>query len=386
MPQLLHYYHVSYTIGGQLIFIGAMGFLLGVLITSWLNSHFPPKPLLAFAASVIAVAQFSILMLPPLPMVMALYFLNSVGSSSIGIVVATMFLEVFVGRQAVAMSYLEVSFGLGAFTMPILASFFIALDIWRFLFIITAILAVTLAYLSTRISFSKKADQTSAPMDASGAADQKPLPARRKWIVLALFALIIFLYGGLEGSLNNFMSSIFINYLNVVAYYASISVGIFWAAMVIGRALTGVIIRRITYSRYLMMNICGAILSLVLFIIVKNALIGYFFVATLGLMMSGIYSITLVYANYSIPNSAHLVTPIISGLAGLGMALFPAFTGFSIDRAGMTATLWYIVGIAACYLVLLLVINRVRSGKRLRPTHRIKFRPFLPLRNVRFKQ
>lgn len=362
LPQLLTYYKVSYTIGGQLIFIGAMGFLAGVLVSSYLNNRFQPKPLLTFSTLIIAGAQFGILLLPPFPLFMALYFVNSMGSAAIGVVVATMIIEVFIGRQAVAMSYLEVSFGLGAFTMPIMASLFIALNVWRYLFVTTAVLALILAFIWTRITFSKKDVAPSEALDASGQAESGPLQPGQKWKMLGLFALIVFLYGGLEGSLNNFMSSIFMNYLDMVAYYASISIGVFWAAMVIGRAATGLIIRRITYSTYLLINISGALLSLVLFIILKNPLMGYFFVATLGLMMSGIYSITLVYANYSIPHSAHLVTPVISGLSGLGAAIFPAFTGYSIDHAGMTATLWSIVGIAAAYLFFLLVIDQARGG------------------------
>lgn len=387
MPELLNYYHVSYTIGGRLIFVGAMGFLTGVLLTSWLNRRFQPKPILTISALVIAFAQFSILLLPPFPLFMTLYFINSVGSAAIGIVVATMFIEVFIGRQAVAMSYLEVSFGLGAFTMPLLASFFIAHGIWRYLFVLTAVLAVVLAIVWTRISYSKQAVDQGEPLDASGSSDaQHPLSANLKWIVLGLFALIVFLYGGLEGSLNNFMSSIFIHYLNQAAYYASISVGIFWGAMVIGRAATAIIIRKLTYSTYLLINIIGSIVSLVLFIVLKNALMGYIFVGTLGLMMSGIYSITLVYANYSIPNSAHLVTPIISGLSGLGSAIFPALTGFAIDRAGMTLTLWYIVSIATAYLIFLLVINRLRSGRPILSVKRwYHTRPAIASRRARYK-
>lgn len=390
MPELLSYYHVSYTIGGRLIFVGAMGFLAGVLLTSYLNRRFHPKPILTISALIIALAQFSILLLPPFPLFMALYFLNSVGSAAIGIVVATMFIEVFIGRQAVAMSYLEVSFGLGAFTMPLLASFFIAHGIWRYLFVVTAVLAVVLAIVWTRISYSKQMVDNSEPLDASGSSDmQRPLSARLKWIVLGLFGFIVFLYGGFEGSLNNFMSSIFMQYLNQAAYYASISVGIFWGAMVIGRAATALIIRKLTYSTYLLMSICGSIVSLLLFIFFKNALMGYVFVGTLGLMMSGIYSITLVYANYSIPNSAQLVTPIISGLSGLGSAIFPAVTGVAIDRAGMSVTLWYIVGIATAYLVFLLVINRLRSGRPtrliLRFSHHRRMQPAFAMRRSRYK-
>lgn len=386
MPELLSYYHASYTIGGRLIFVGAMGFLAGVLLTSYLNRRFHPKVLLTLSALLIATAQFSILVLPPFPLFMALYFLNSVGSASIGIVVATMFIEVFIGRQAVAMSYLEVSFGLGAFTMPLLASFFIAHDIWRYLFVITAVLAVLLAIVWTRISYSKTMVDTREPLDASGSSDtQRPLSIQLKWIVLSFFGLIVFLYGGLEGSLNNFMSSIFMNYLNQAAYYASISVGIFWGAMVIGRAATAFVIRRLTYSKFLLMSICGTIVSLLFFILLKNALTGYIFVGTLGLMMSGIYSITLVYANYSIPNSAHLVTPIISGLSGLGSAVFPAATGFALDRAGVAMTLWYIVGIAIAYLIFLLVINQLRSGRIKFNWHLRRAQPAFAGRRTRYK-
>lgn len=376
MPQLLSWYNASYTVGGQLIFAGSLGFFAGVLISSYLSKKYPEKQILSVSALAIACAQFGIFLLPPMPVFMALYFLNSLGSSMIGIVVATLIIEVFIGRQAVAMSYLEVAFGLGAFTMPILASLFIALDIWRFLFLITMTLALILALVWTKVEYSTRAVPSGGHGDAAEEVE-RPLDANKKWTVLGLFALIVFLYGGLEGSVNNFLSSIFMDYLDVLAYYASISIGVFWAAMVIGRAITGFIIRKMTYRRYLTINIIGTIVSLVLFIAFKQIIAGYLFVGTLGLMMSGIYSITLVYANHAIPNNAHLVTPVISGLSGLGVAIFPALTGIAIDQAGMLMALWYLVGIAFMYLIFLILIDQIRNG-RMRP-----FPPFMKRHRLR---
>jgi FHS family glucose/mannose:H+ symporter-like MFS transporter len=233
-----------------------------------------------------------------------------------------------------------------------------------------------MAFVWTKVSYSTQDVKEKGASDAAGLSEAKPLESGKKRTVLGLFALIVFMYGGLEGSLNNFMSSFFMNYLDAIAYHASISIGVFWAAMVVGRAATCMIIRKVTYSRYLMTSIIGTIVALVLFIVLKNMLAGYFFVAMLGLTMSGIYSITLVYANDSIPNSAHLVTPIIAGLSGLGAAVFPALTGLAMDYAGILSTLWYIVGIAFSYLVLLLVINQIRDGN---------FSSFLHLRHHRLK-
>ncbi|MGB8460624.1 MAG: MFS transporter, partial [Priestia megaterium] len=35
LPQLLTHYHVSYTVGGQLVLLGSLGFLIGVPLSSF---------------------------------------------------------------------------------------------------------------------------------------------------------------------------------------------------------------------------------------------------------------------------------------------------------------------------------------------------------------
>lgn len=371
LPQVLSHYHLSYTAGGQLIFTGSIGFLTGVAVFSYLNGKFSEKTLLSWAALMIAISQFGILLLAPFGLFMFLFFLNSVGTAASSTIVATMIMEVYIGRRAVAMSYLEVSFGLGAFLMPFIASLFIGLGIWRFQFLVTSLLAFFLALVWRRISFSKAETKSLAPLDAVGGG-RKAVPAKRKWVILAFFAMMIFLYGGLEGSLNNFLSAIFITYLGMASYDASASIGVFWAFMVIGRAATSWIIRKITYSRFLVFSTIGALVSLALFILCKNAAAGYLFIGMLGLMMSGIFSITMVYANQSLPDHSRLVTSLITGFSGLGSAVIPALAGLSMDRAGATVTLWLMTTIAAGYLVFLTIVNIMQSSGRLPLAARIR--------------
>ncbi|WKB35690.1 MFS transporter [Terrilactibacillus sp. S3-3] len=132
--------------------------------------------------------------------------------------------------------------------------------------------------------------------------------------------------------------------------------------MVIGRAATSWIIRKITYSRFLLFSIIGALVSLILFILCKSAATGYLFIGMLGLMMSGIFSITMVYANHSLPDHSRLVTSLITGFSGLGSAIIPALAGLSMDRSGTAVTLWFITIIAAAYLVFLLIVNIMQSS------------------------
>jgi FHS family glucose/mannose:H+ symporter-like MFS transporter len=165
---------------------------------------------------------------------------------------------------------------------------------------------------------------------------------------------MIFMYAGVESSLNNFLSSIFITYLKAIPSFASLSIGTFWVAMLAGRIATGWIIRKVTYERYLLFSIIGAIFSLVLFILFKNMLAGYLLLLVLGLAMSGIYSITMVYANHTLSGlSARIVTGFITGFSGLGGAVFPAVIGFAMDRAGIGPALWVIAGFGVMYLAAL---------------------------------
>lgn len=366
LPQLLAYYDLSYTVGGQLVFLASAGFVIGVPLSSFLMARLRERSLLSLAAVFVAAGQLGILLLPPVGWVFFLTFISSTGVGMIETAVATFMMEVFIGRRAVVMSYLEVSFGVGALLMPMIASLLIAQEVWRFSFLISGGLGILLAVVWRVISYSKDKVDTAEPLDAS-----TPPPEitrkKTKWLFLSLFILMILMYNGVEGSLNNFLSSVFITYLGTVSYYASLSIGIFWTAMVIGRLATGWIIRKVPYHSFLLCSITATLAGLVGFILLQNALAGFVLVVLLGLTMSGIYSITMVYANHTLPGLARLVTPLITGFGGLGSAVFPALIGFTIDHAGTAVALWCIAGLGGLYGAALVAIF-VLQGKLRRHT------------------
>ncbi|MEE3894887.1 MFS transporter [Priestia megaterium] len=357
LPQLLTHYHVSYTVGGQLVLLGSLGFLIEVPLSSFLLGRFREMNLLTVSALMIALSQIGMLLLPPFEWIIAFNFLNGIGVAALEVVVATLMMEVFIGRRAIVMSYLEVSFGLGALLMPLVASLLISENSWRFSFFITSVLALLMVVVCKMIPFKKETVLTSES-DASD-ANSEPAPVlakNQRWKILALFSVMIFMYAGVESSMNNFLSSIFIAYLDVIPSQATLSISVFWVAMLIGRVATGWIIRIVTYERYLFGSIGGTIVSLVLFIVLKEAVAGYILLGFLGLAMSGIYSITMVYANHTFTGSARIVTSLITGFSGLGGAVFPALIGFTMDVSGITSALWYITAFACLYLLALCII------------------------------
>lgn len=365
LPQLLTHYHVSYTVGGQLVLLGSLGFLIGVPLSSFLLGRFSEMNLLTISALMIALSQIGMLLLPPFEWIIAFNFLNGIGVAALEVVVATLMMEVFIGRRAIVMSYLEVSFGLGALLMPLVASLLISQNSWRFSFFITSVLALLMVVVCKIIPFKKETVSTSES-DASDASSE-PAPVltkNQRWKILTLFSVMIFMYAGVESSMNNFLSSIFITYLDVIPSQATLSISVFWVAMLIGRVATGWIIRIVTYERYLFGSIGGTIVSLVLFILLKEAVAGYILLGFLGLAMSGIYSITMVYANHTFTGSARIVTSLITGFSGLGGAIFPALIGFTMDTSGITSALWYITAFACLYLLALCIIFFVQRDAK----------------------
>ncbi|GGH74983.1 MFS transporter [Pullulanibacillus pueri] len=363
MPQLLDFYNLSYTKGGQLVFIGSIGFLLGVPISTFLLYKYNEKTILSLGAFLIAMAQIGFFFLPSFYWLFVLNFINNTGAAIFETIVATLIMEVFVGRRAVMMSYLEVSFGLGALVMPIIASGFIALDHWRYSFLITSLTALVMMIFWSVIKYSKTDIDDSKARDAAAPSPVK-MSTSVKWVVLSLFVFMICLYTGVEGSLNNFLSSIFINYIHAIPYIASLSIGAFWVTMVIGRMATGFIIRKVTYDHYLLWSMSITVLCFIAFILLKNQLIGFGLILCLGFTMSGVYSITMVYANHSFPGFSRQITSAITAFAGIGNAVFPALVGLTMDALNIQMALWLIVIFSTVYIIGLISISRLHRRKK----------------------
>ncbi|MDF2578085.1 MAG: glcP1 [Chlamydiales bacterium] len=360
LPELLNYYDLSYTEGGQLVSLGSIGFLLGVPISSLLLGRFSEKEIIYTALLFVEFAQLCILSLPEFKYILFLNFINNIGIAALSTITATLLMEHFVGRRAVIMSYLEVAYGSGALVMPVLASVLISYNAWRYAFLITGFLAFLMLLVWRFARYSKNTPQTNTN-DPEMPFTPQIMPTILKGQFIFLFVFMIFLYSGVEGSLNSFLSSIFISYLGVAANQASLSIAIFWVSMVIGRLATGWIIRKVTYGNFLFRSMVAALFIFANFIIWKNAVVGYILISFLGFAMSGVYSITMVYANHTFPGHARLITSLITGFAGLGSASFPALMGYTMDKEGVSSALLLVATLIVVYLVALRTVKHLYS-------------------------
>ncbi|MFB5191822.1 MFS transporter [Alicyclobacillus fastidiosus] len=359
MPELLIHYHTAYTSGGILVLLGSIGFIVGVPITANCMRRFHYRFILSGAALAVAIAQIGVLCLPPFFLLGILVVLNGIGAASLETAVASYIMEQFEGRRAIFMSRLEVAFGIGALSLPALASLFIAMHSWRFTSLFIAVIALILSVFWQTISYSLQSPQSSSDSgqgDAQTAAPPIFNGMLSKYSVLVLFLLMILIYVGVEGSLNSFLPSIFTVDLKSLPYLASLSSTVFWSSMVLGRLVIGWIVRRVSYERYLFGSIVmGSVFFLVL-IESNTPWLSYLAIFGLGLSLSAVYSITMVYANHIFPGMERTVTSSVTAFAGVGGAVFPAMIGYAMDHLLPKQVLWMILGSIILLLVSFLVI------------------------------
>ncbi|KUO96506.1 MFS transporter [Ferroacidibacillus organovorans] len=359
---LLHHYKASYTLGGQLVFLQFFGFLLGVGASSLIVRRIGYRHTLILASLCIAIAQIVTAMLPPMPILVVTCLINGFGLACTQNTIVASLMEWFAGRRAVVMSRMEVAFGAGSLIMPLAVSGFIAWHHWNLGFYLVGIISLVLCLAWMFIPLNAHHDTHVGPRDAHSAV-LTVQGAGAKTLLISVFVGMIFLYVGLESCMNNFLPSIFISYIHIRASVATLTVTLFWMAMVIGRALTGRVIRSVPYSRFLLISIGATMVLFALLALIQNPWADIVFVFLLGLGMSGIFVIIMVFANHAFPGQNQRVTTLVTLFAGLGGALMPALFGWLMDHESIRVNLWNLTGFALLLFAMLIVIMRIEANR-----------------------
>jgi FHS family glucose/mannose:H+ symporter-like MFS transporter len=126
--------------------------------------------------------------------------------------------------------------------------------------------------------------------------------------------------------------------------------------MLFGRLAIGWIVRRVSYERYLLGSIVIGILFILLLTQFHTIGVSYFLVFGLGLGMSAVYSITMVFANHTFPGMERFVTSAVTAFAGVGGAVFPFLIGYVMDHYLPNQVLWVMVAFFLMLLALFLII------------------------------
>lgn len=366
MPNLLEHYGKDYSAGGTLIFAQFTGFLIGVLLSPLLIGKFGKRNGLLIATGMLFVAELVYTLLPPWEWMYAVGAVAGFGFGMIEAVIGTLILVAVTEGTAVAMSRLEVFFGVGALLMPLVAGWLIRAEMWRYSFLLVSTLAFVMLLAWGKGNFK----ELNAVLNAREEGRKEKGSLLRQYqgsrgLMLLVFILFFFLYVGTEMSFVNFLPSMLIEKVGTDKATAALSVTLFWIAMTVGRLFAGIIAEKISYSRYV---ISGSLISF--FLISCFALVGGLtgliaLILLLGLFMSGLFSIALVFANKMLPGSEETTPSLLIASGGIGGAVLPLLMGKSMDLGGAGASSWLLAGFIGALVIFstaAVLIKRVNSN------------------------
>ncbi|RUT35634.1 MFS transporter [Paenibacillus zeisoli] len=366
LPVVLEHYKRDYSQGGTLIFAQFAGFLVGVLVSPWFNRRFGKRGGLLIAIGLLCCSELLYMMLPPWGWMYVIALGAGFGFGMIEAVIGTVIISAIKENTAVAMSRLEVLFGIGAMVMPLIASGLIEAGYWRMSFAVVALFAMATLGFWAKGSFGEMdqvLDQRAAP-EENGVSSSLGMRAYqgKNLLVLILFIIFFFLYVGTEMSLANFMPAMLIEKMGMKESGAALSVTCFWIAMSVGRIFAGYIAEKFQYRVYVLFSCLASVLLLILLPFTEQVWSSFAVVLLLGLAMSGIFSITLVFASKLLPGTEEATPSILIASGGVGGALLPLLTGWSLDHLAVNQTQWMFAGFAAGLLLISVLAFRLQQA------------------------
>ena len=179
-----------------------------------------------------------------------------------------------------------------------------------------------------------------------------------KWL---LFAAMFFLYGGVEASVNAWITTYTVRHSHSSVWLGEASVGAFWIAITAGRAVAAGVLRFVDERRMQLLCVTGAILSLGMVIAAHSG--GQIVGAALltGLFLAPIFpsQCALLMARGARPGQVGWALAI----TGLGATILPSATGFISTRmASLRAGL--AMSMVAALVLLTLSILMPRTARR----------------------
>jgi FHS family glucose/mannose:H+ symporter-like MFS transporter len=259
-------------------------------------------------------------------------------------------------RRGAALALLNFSWSAGSVACPVLAAQFLRHAGGGAAFGTVGVVALPFALLPFL------ADR----MELDATADPEPGPTGiREVTTIVYFALLAFLYVGVEASVGNWMTS----YATRTAAWSfagsTVAVAVFWAALLLGRALTPAVLTRISERRLSRVSVVVTLAGVALLLLAHNAQAILAGSALTGLALGPVFPLILALFLTEIGGSRNVGW--VFAIAGLGGAVLSWLTGAISTSAGSLRIGLLVPGAAA--LLMLAMISRRRVIRR---------RPFAP--------
>jgi MFS transporter, FHS family, glucose/mannose:H+ symporter len=257
-------------------------------------------------------------------------------------------------RMGAALALLNFSWSAGSVACPLLAAQFLRHAAGSTAFVLVGLLALPFAFLPLLAERDE--------LHASAVAG--PAPAGMKEATtIAYFAFLAFLYVGVEATVGNWMSTYASRTTAWTFAGSTLAVAVFWAALLLGRALTPVMLTRMPELRLFRVSVLATIAGVLVLLSAHSPLTILLGAAVTGLSLAPLFPLTLALFLAEIGGSNN--AGWVFGLAGVGGAVLSWLTGIVSNDTGSLRIGLLVPGSAALLMLFMIGWRRAAIGGKI---------------------
>ena len=352
LPYLIEEAKLSYTIAGTLLSAFAIGNFLASFIFPALEKALGRKPAILLAATLIPLDLMTLTFIPPVWAMILIFVLLGIcrGCNSI---INNAYINENSDGSPFALNILHMTFAIGAFAAPMVASLFFNANLsWKSIVYTIVIASAISAILLTRLDLKNKNETVKK--------DSKSENSARKFYKMPIFwisGLILFFYLGLENCVNGWFVTYFRSTGIMSSNYANELVSFTWLAVLFGRLFTALISTKIKKQTIILTDCLATAIFFILLVSTKNLALITIAIVGLGFFFAGIYATTIANAHSAIAGS-DLGTSMLLAIAAFGGIVAPQIVGSVADKIGLAGSIG-ILTVNAAAMIVFSIINKI---------------------------
>jgi fucose permease len=250
-----------------------------------------------------------------------------------------------------ALALLNFSWSAGSVACPLLASQFLRHATGSTAFGLIGLIALPFAFLPLL------GDRE----DLRASAVPGPAPAGMKEAAtIAYFAFLAFLYVGIEATVGNWMSTYASRTTAWTFAGSTLAVAVFWAALLLGRALTPVMLTRMPEQRLYRVSVFATIAGVLVLLSAHTPLTILLAAAVTGLSLAPLFPLILALFLAEIGGSNN--AGWVFAVAGMGGAVLSWLTGIVSSDTGSLRIGLLVPGSAALLMLLMMGWRRANPN------------------------
>lgn len=351
LPYLIEETGMNYSVAGSLLSAFAIGNFLASFVNPILVKKIGRKKTTVALTLLIPVSLGVISFCPPVYILFVFCLLLGIGRGTVSIV-NNMVVNDNIGTTA-ALNLLHTVFAVGAFSCPLLATYFIGQGMgWR-----------TIVYLVMILCFMAWLGYMRLPLENKVISGQQTKEQNEKQFLknsgFYTMGGILFFYLGVENCVNGWFITYFKSMGIMSDRYATNLISVTWLVIMVGRLLTAYLSSRVSKKKLILINCSATAIFFVLLIATQELLWITVSIIGLGFFFAGIYPTSVAHGGEYIKGST-LGMSLLLGIAALGGIITPQLVGIVADAMGMIPAIMILVVNVIC-MVCLAVMNSMRK-------------------------